>query len=102
MKTIPADRRDKAIDDFTARKVKALGHFCQSGVPKWKRTTEGMLCFKGLTISDLPPKLSRNIDKCFLQINRVTAGYALQTWEDYEKLTPEDLTKIEKLITDLI
>jgi len=101
MSTISASRRDTAIMDFTTRKLKALGCFCQSGIPQWKRTTDGMRCFKGLAISDLPPKLSQNIERCFLRINRVTASYAIEKWEDYQKLTPEDLTKIETLIIEL-
>ena len=102
MSAIPAERREKAVDEFLFRKVKAMGCLAQGNAPEWKRVTDAMQCFKGLRISDLPPKLQRSIDKCFVQINWVTARYTIQTWEDYQKVSPEDLTTIGNLIIDLM
>ena len=84
------------------RWLKAHDSFRASDKPPWKRTTEAMLCFKGLPLDGLPPKLRRRIDSCFVRVNRILAGYAIQTFEDYQKITPEDLAKIEKLMLDIV
>jgi hypothetical protein len=94
-------RTDQAIDDFSQRWLEALGCFCKSDTPQWKRTQNAMMCFKGLPLDHMPRKLQRQIDSCFARINDVLAGYTLQTWDDYQQISAEDLTRIEKLIENI-
>ena len=92
----------QAVEQFSIRWLKARECFRASDQPPWKRTTEALLCFKGLPLDDLPPKLRQRIDSCFAKVNRILGHYTLQTWEDYQTVTLEDLTKIEKLILDIV
>ena len=62
---------------------------------------EAMLCFKGLPLDNLPRKLRRRIDTHFARINAILEPYALQTWDDYQKISAADLTRIEKIIDAL-
>ena len=96
-----AQLADQSIDDFSRRWMDALGCFCKTDLPQWKRTQNAMTCFKGLPLDHLPRKLRRQIDACFVHINHVLAGYKLQTWEDYAQVSAEDLGKIENLISNI-
>lgn len=96
------DRTEKALDDFALRWVKALFCFDAQDLPQWKRTQNALFCFKGLALDDLPDNYQRRIDSHFAQINTILAGYTLQTWDDYQKMSSEDLNKIHKLIDALV
>ena len=92
----------QAVEQFSIRWLKAQECFRVTNQPPWKRTTEALLCFKGLPLDDLPPKLRQRIDSCFAKVNRILGHYTLQTREDYQTVTLEDLTKIEKLIIEIV
>jgi iron uptake system EfeUOB component EfeO/EfeM len=96
-----AQLEDQAVEDFGMRWADALVCFSKTDLPQWKRTQNAMLCFKGLPLNHLPRKLRRQIDACFLGINHVLADYTLQTWEDYQQVSAEDLTKIQHLIENI-
>jgi hypothetical protein len=80
---------------------RAVALFGAADKPLWKRTQEGMLAFKGLNMDKLPDRLLRDIDRCFLGINKFLAGYTLQTWDDYQRISDEDLLRIQRRITGL-
>jgi hypothetical protein len=96
------ERALAALREFTDRCFKANTCFEAQDQPAWKRTTSAMLCFKGLPLDGLPTKVRRRIDSCFAQINKVSARYPIQTWEDYQKVSPEDLAQIRRLIQALL
>ncbi len=84
------------------RWMKATACLCASNLPPWKRTQNAMLCFKGLSFDPLPEKLQRRIDRTFARINKVLAGYSIVTWDDYQKISPADLIKIENLLRNIV
>ena len=96
------DAEDQAIEQFTACYLKAIHCFTQLDTPQWKRTQEAMLSFKGLPLDTLPPRLQRRIDSHFGWINSILERYPLKTWNDYQKISSADLTRIEKIIGALI
>jgi hypothetical protein len=100
--TTSRERVEQAVNEFSVRWLKATDCFCAADQPQWKRTTEALLCFKGLPLDHLPPKFRRRIESCFLKVNHILAGYALQTFEDYQNVTSEDLSQIEKLIIEIV
>jgi len=92
---------DQALAEFTQRWRKAQDCFSATDTPQWKRTQEATLCFKRLPLNGLSAKLRRRIDRHFGRINSVLEPYALQTWDDYQRISAADLTRIEKLIVAL-
>ena len=95
------DPEDQALAEFTGRWTKALACFSTTTKPQWKRTQEAMVCFKGLPLDHLPQKLRRRIDAHFAWINSILERYPLKTWDDYQKVSAADLTRIEKIIDAL-
>ena len=95
------DATDRALAEFTRRWVKAQACFSATDTPQWKRTNEALLCFKRLPLDGLPPRLRRRIDRYFGRINSVLEPYALQTWDDYERVSAADHTRIENIIVAL-
>lgn len=93
---------DRALKDVMDRWTKAMACLCASTLPPWKRTQNALLCFKGLAFDPLPEKLQRRIDRTFARINKVLAGYSIVTWDDYKKISPADLAKIEKLLQNIV
>ena len=96
------DKTDQALAAFTERWVKATACFKATDKPHWKRTLDGMRCFKGLPLDHLPRKLQRRLDTHFDWINSILEPYALQTWDDYQKISTADLARIEKIIDALV
>lgn len=89
------------ISEFTKCWTDAVACFRDVDQPQWKRVTNGMMCFKGLPLDQLPPKLGRRLDSSFLKINKVLARYDLKTWEDYQKISSVDLDRLEAIIRNL-
>jgi hypothetical protein len=87
-----------AVDAFVAHLAQALERFDDPLLPLWKRTQDGMMAFKGLNMDPLPPRLLRDIDTRFAAINRILAGYTLNTWEDYQHISDAHLQQIQRLI----
>ncbi len=69
--------------------------------PLWKRTVEALTCFKGLDITHLPTRWRKRLDRKLAQINRIVARYPIETWDDYQKISAEDLARIELLVKNL-
>lgn len=95
-------RIDRAVVDFVARWQAAIQKLGDPHLPAWKRVPEALGLFRGLLLSDLPPRLRRRADRCFGRINGVLAGYQLETWDDYQKLSAADQVRIEGLVRRLI
>jgi hypothetical protein len=95
------DPEDQALAEFTGRWMKALACFRTTSKPQWKRTQEAMVCFKGLPLDNLPPRLRRRLDAHFAWINSIVEPYTLRTWDDYQKVSAADLTRIEKILDTL-
>jgi hypothetical protein len=68
---------------------------------QWKRTVDAMLCFKKLNITHLPMRWRKLLDRTFLQINRITTQYPIETWDDYQNISAADLTQIGHLIKNM-
>lgn len=94
-------RTQAAEQDFAVRLQKAIALFDAPAKPLWQRTVDGMLAFKGLNMDHLPPRLLRRIDRRFVAINRILAHYALQTWDDYQHITDDDLRRLQDNIRGL-
>lgn len=92
---------DHVARDFADRASRAAACLEQPDKPQWKRTTEAMLCLKGLPLDHLPAKLDRRLDKCLGRINDILEKYPLQTWDDYQKISAADLTRIGYLLKKL-
>jgi hypothetical protein len=69
--------------------------------PQWQKTVDAMLCFKKLNITHLPTRWRKRLDRAFLQINRISAQYPIETWDDYQKISADDLTRIGQLIQNM-
>ena len=57
--------------------------------------------FKGMPLDHLPPKLDRRLTRAFLGVNAILTRYPIETWDDYQKISPEDLAEIETLILNM-
>lgn len=93
---------DRAVVDFVARWQAAVEKFGDPQLPPWKRVPEALGSFRGLLLSDLPPRLRRHVDRCFARINGVLAVYQLESWDDYQKMSAADQARIEGLVRRLI
>ena len=101
----PSQTGDEAVagcKEFAARLAQAIELFRAEDRPLWKRTQEGMLAFKGLNMDHLPPRLLRDIDRRFMAINKVLAGYAIKTWEDYQIISDDDLHQLQHIVTGFV
>jgi hypothetical protein len=92
---------EQALAEFTKRWLAALRCLSITDKPQGQRVQEAMLSFKGLPLHNLPRKLQRRIDTHFGWINTILEPYALQTWDDYQKIAAADLTRIGKIIDAL-
>jgi hypothetical protein len=92
---------DHLAKDIADRAAKAVACLEQLDKPQWKRTTEAMLCFKGLPLDRLSSKLERRLDRSLGRINDTLEKYPLQTWDDYQKVSAADLTRIGDLLKTL-
>ena len=90
------------VEAFAARLAQALERFGAEDVPLWKRTQDGMMAFKGLSLDNLPPRLLRDIDRRFVAINKILAGYTLKTSEDYQHISDVDLQELQRLIRGFV
>lgn len=88
----------KSVNVFSARLEKAIRIFHSAEMPLWKRTRQGVLCFQGLEINHLPSRLREDIDTRFGAINQVLSGYTINSDDDYEQVSAEDLIEIQRLI----
>ena len=87
-----------AINEYALRLRKALRTFRASADPLWKRTKEGVDCFVGLPMDNLPPRLIADIDRRFGAITAILAKHAVNTLEEYRRVPAEDLAAIQDLI----
>jgi hypothetical protein len=92
----------QAVEELSVRWEKAIGILLAADTPQWKRTRQAIWCFQGLPLHNLPRKGYRRIDTCFARINHVLAGYTIRTEDDYQRVSTEDLTKIAKLLYDIV
>lgn len=93
---------DQAITEVSKRWMKAFDCFYDATQPQWKRVQNALLCFQGLPLDHIPPRLQRRIDSTFVRINAIHAPYKLDGWAGYENISAKDLTKIENLIRNLV
>ena len=105
MSTKPATDRqleDEAINQARRCWLRAIDCLHEIDSPPWKRAQNALRCFKGLPLDHLPRKLDRSIDITFSGVNAILARYTISTWDDYQKISNDDLKKIETLIRNLI
>ena len=96
------ERTAQAVEELSVRWEKAIGILLAADTPQWKRTRQAIWCFQGLRLDHLPPRLYRRVDLCFGRINQVLAGHTIRTEDDYQRVSTEDLTKIAKLLYDIV
>ena len=92
----------QAFEVVVDRWCQAMGCLENSQLPCWKRTTNAMQCFDKLPLTGLPERWHRRINSCFLKINRIAAGYAITTCEDYQRVSEDDLARIQKALRNLL
>lgn len=101
MKPAASKETAAARQDMRDRWVRACICLDDRGKPAWKRTAEAMQSFGGLKLTPLSPRDRDRIETMLLHINDVTAGYPIETWEDYQKIAAGDLSRIDQLIRTL-
>jgi len=101
MKTSKSTDAIAARRDMWERWTKACIFLDDLGKPAWKRTADAMQAFGGLKLTPLSPRDRECLETMLLQINDVTAGYPIETWEDYQKIAAADLSQIGQLIRTL-
>lgn len=93
--------QNQAIDKVIEHWGKAFGCLFESRHPHWRRIQNAMRCFKGMPLDHLPPKLDRRLTRAFLGVNAILTRYPIETWDDYQKISPKDLAEIETLILNM-
>ncbi len=93
--------QNQSIDKVIEHWGKAFGCLFESRHPHWMRIQNAMRCFKGMPLDHLPPKLDRRLTRAFLGVNAILTRYPIETWDDYQKISPEDLAEIETLILNM-
>lgn len=92
---------DEAVLDFGRRAVQAWMCFDAPDLPQWKRTVNGLDCFKDLRLDTLHTQLRRRVERAFSRMNAICATYPIQTWDDYQLISAADLDRIQKLIRNI-
>jgi len=93
--------QNQAIDKVIEHWGKAFGCLFESRYPHWRRIQNAMRCFKGMPLDHLPPKLDRRLTRAFLGVNAILTRYPIETWDDYQRISPKDLAEIETLILNM-
>jgi hypothetical protein len=88
----------QAAKDFAHHLDNAMRAFGDTTAPLWQRTQNGLMAFKGLDMTHLPPRLGEAVDTHFGSVNRILSQYDLKTWDDYKKISNEDLLNIHSLV----
>ena len=81
-------------EELAERMARVLAIYAKAEGPKWQQTVEAMQSLKGQKLTGLPRRVRRHLDACLLKINKITAKYTLETFEDYKKLSDADLDRI--------
>ncbi len=102
MKDEDSEEAFQAFEDLVDRWTHARIRLDATDAPQWKRTHEAMMYFKGLKLTPLPRRWRGRVEKAFAQVNQVLAKYPIETWDDMQKVSAEDLSRIDQLITAII
>lgn len=86
------------IDELAERVSRMLQIYRQPSPSRWHQTVEALKCFKGQTLTGLPPKLRRHLESQMVAISKITASYPIETWEDYQMLSDTELDEIRNLL----
>jgi len=102
MKTEKRKKHVRAAEDFAHHLDRALRAFRETDKPLWKRTQNGLIAFKGLDMTHLPPRLDKAVDLRFGALNKILAHYDIKTWDDYQNISDEDLLKMQSLFEGFV
>lgn len=102
MKIQKRKKQVQAAKDFAHHLQKALQAFEDTNSPLWKRTQNGLMAFKGLDMTNLSPRLGKAVDTHFGSVNRILSQYDLKTWDDYQKISDDDLLNIQSLVKGFV
>lgn len=81
-------------EELAERMGRVLSIYATAEGPQWQQTVDALQSLKGQTLTGLPRRVRRHLDSCLLKINRITAKYPLETFEDYQMVSDEDLDRI--------
>ena len=87
------------LSDITKRSRKAAAIIEDWELPMWKRLHLSLQAYQGMELSCLPGKVRKELEGNLLEINQVIAKYDIETFEDYEKIPANDLSKLLAIIS---
>lgn len=67
----------------------------------WQRIVDLSEAIRGLTLSGLPPRIEKGLNRLLVQVNGIFEKYPIETVEDYQKISAEDLERIRKIFLQL-
>jgi hypothetical protein len=77
--------------DLIERARKAYDIVYDMNLPLWKRLKESIYAYSGLNLTPLPATLRKQVEKTFLQVDHILSKYDIQDFDDYQKISPDDL-----------
>ncbi len=73
---------------------KTLRAFSDHSLSSKNRVIKGLGTFKGMDLGILPRRTKRFFERRIVKINNILARYHFETFDDYEKISGDDLDKI--------
>lgn len=62
----------------------------------WRQPIDLGETIKGLTLTGLPPRIYKGIERELLPLNAILKKYGIDTFEDYRRITPADRKRIRQ------
>lgn len=82
------------MDDFAERCTRCSSILSDDVLPMWQRIDQALSAWKGLSLSDLSPKVRPKLERHFVAINAIFSRYQIANVEDYQLMSLDDLDGI--------
>ena len=69
-------------------------------LPKWQRVLQGLQAYSGLELTGMDEDVRGALETNLVDVNRVLGRYPLETDEDYQKISPEDLQQLLDILDE--
>ena len=86
------------MSEILSRARRSAAIIADPAIEPWQRAWQGLEALSGLTISDLPGSMQQVLECQLVKVNQITAGYDLETNDDYESIADADVAQILKHI----
>jgi len=86
------------MSDLIHRSQKAKTLASDPPLPKWKRLSQGLQAFSGLELTGIPEDVRERFEADLVGVNRVLAQYPLETEEDYQIISDDDLQRMLEIV----